>query len=240
MQFFFIRHAQSTNNAMALETGAEIGRSEDPEITETGKQQASLLAKFLQKGDPKELKHCDDGRGNGFGITHLYCSLMLRSVQTGTIIAEQLGLPLVALERIHECGGIHLEDEETGEKILLAGRSQEYFASHYPDLILPEDMIPTGWWNKRPEETREECIERARIYLETLIGMHSGEEQRIAIISHGGFYNDLLGAMLNLQNPDGTWFSLYNAAITRIDFHEEMVELVYQNRVDYLPCELIT
>jgi 2,3-bisphosphoglycerate-dependent phosphoglycerate mutase len=240
MQFFFIRHAQSTNNALAFETGEEIGRSEDPEITQVGAEQAKLLAKFLQQGDPKELKHCDDTQGNGFGITHLYCSLMLRSVQTGTIIARQLGLPLVALERIHECGGIYLADEETGKNKFLPGKSKAYFENHFPELILPEDIIQTGWWDKRPVETREDCIQRARAYLETLIGMHSGEEERVAIISHGGFYNDLLNAVLKLPNPNGAWFSLYNAAMTRIDFHEDMVELVYQNRLDYLPCELIT
>jgi broad specificity phosphatase PhoE len=69
---------------------------------------------------------------------------------------------------------------------------------------------------------------------------HAGDEERIAIVSHGGFYNDLLHTILKLPRRNGLWFSLYNTAITRIDFHPDLVELVNQNRVDHLPCEMIT
>ena len=108
MQLFFIRHAQSVNNAIDFRASSNGKRSEDPPLTGVGVEQAKKLARFLKEGDPKEIKHCGNG---GFKITHLYCSLMVRAVQTGTILARELGLPLIALEEFLECGGIFLDDE---------------------------------------------------------------------------------------------------------------------------------
>jgi hypothetical protein len=39
---------------------------------------------------------------------------------------------------------------------------------------------------------------------------------------------------------DGYWLSLNNAVITRIDFHTDGIGLVYLNRADFLPRDLIT
>ena len=48
MRFYFIRHGQSVNNAIYEATGGSDGRSEDPQLTEIGQQQARLLANFLR------------------------------------------------------------------------------------------------------------------------------------------------------------------------------------------------
>jgi hypothetical protein len=76
----------------------------------------------------------------------------------------------------------------------------------------------------------------------------------VAVISHGGFYNYILSALMNLPwrdkepeehtedqrtPPSPRWFLMNNAAITRIDFDHE-VRIAYQNRVDFLPPDLIT
>jgi broad specificity phosphatase PhoE len=57
---------------------------------------------------------------------------------------------------------------------------------------------------------------------------------------HGAFYNSFLAVLLNLPNQNELWFRMNNAAITRIDFQDDVVRLVYLNRMDYLPVELIT
>jgi 2,3-bisphosphoglycerate-dependent phosphoglycerate mutase len=237
MQFFFIRHAQSTNNALYTRAVSAGKRSEDPPLTDAGVEQARELARFLAHGDPKEIGHCD---GSGFGITHLYCSLMVRSVQTGTILAGQLGLRLTALEEIHEYGGIYLEDEHTGIVTCLPGKDKAYFQENYPQLELPKSMVVSGWWGSRPVETPEDSLRRADSLLRLLRERHSSNSDKVAVVSHGGFYNDLLAKIAGVSRRNGTWFSLYNTAVTRIDFHADLTELVYQNRVDHLPCELIT
>ena len=70
MQFYFIRHAQSSNNALYDSTGSWDGRSADPELTEMGWQQARALADYLQRSpaDPQAAGR-DAANHGGFGIT---------------------------------------------------------------------------------------------------------------------------------------------------------------------------
>jgi 2,3-bisphosphoglycerate-dependent phosphoglycerate mutase len=237
MQLYFIRHSQSKNNALWMSTGSHIGRSEDPGLTEVGRRQAELLAQFLSQ--PASASS-DFQNAAGFGITHLYTSLMVRAVATGTIVAKALDLPLVAWEDLHEWGGIYLRDEQTDERIGLPGRNRAYFETHYPDLVLPDSLGEAGWWN-RPFEEPELRLPRAKRFLRDFMERHGHTDDRVAVISHGGFYNYLLAALLNLPGREGHWFVLNNAAISRIDFTEEdEIWLVYLNRVDFLPKELIT
>jgi 2,3-bisphosphoglycerate-dependent phosphoglycerate mutase len=246
MQFYFIRHAQSENNLLWKRTGSSKGRSEDPGLSTVGEQQAQLLAEYLRKADPSLVVQGRDPQNiTGFGLTHLYTSLMVRAVATGTIIARVLGLPLVVWEDAHERGGVYLRDEQTDERIGQPGHNRAYFEAHYPGLVLPDSLGEGGWWN-RPYEEPEQTLTRARRFLRDLLERHGRTENRVAVVSHGGFYNYLLRALLKLPEPDDTWFVLNNAAITRIDFHDrdpdgaERVALIYMNRADFMPRKIIT
>jgi 2,3-bisphosphoglycerate-dependent phosphoglycerate mutase len=242
MQFYFIRHGQSENNLLWLRTGAGQGRSEDPDLTSVGRQQAQRVARFLKRVDPAV---ADDFYGRdvqnvtGFGLTHLYTSLMLRAVATGTMIAQALGLPLVGWKDLHETGGIFLDDGDSGERVGLPGKNRAYFESHFPNLALPDDLGDEGWWN-RPFEEYEDRPLRAQRVLRELLERHGGTDDRVAVVSHGGFFYHLLRVVLSLPEDDAPWLSMNNTAITRIDFDKERVSLCYLNRVDFLPRELIT
>jgi 2,3-bisphosphoglycerate-dependent phosphoglycerate mutase len=242
MQFYFIRHAQSENNLRWLETGSDSGRDSDPALTTLGWRQAGRLARFLRQpvtGSGRASTDDDPQNVLGFGLTHLYCSLMVRAVATGSVLADALGLPLVAWEGVHEVGGIHVRDEETGEHTGLPGKNRAYFEGHYPRLVLPDSLGAEGWWN-RPFETFEERPHRAHRVLEELLERHGGTGHRVAVISHGGFYNHLMQAVLGLQGPEVPWFSMNNAAMTRVDFEEEATWIQYTNRADFLTREMIT
>jgi len=240
MQLYFIRHGQSENNALWLNTGSHRWRSEDPGLTEFGRQQTEFLAQFLSQADSTVTVNGSDFQNvAGFGITHLYSSLMVRAVATGTVVASALDLPLVAWEDVHEWGGIYLHDEQTDERIGLPGRNRACFEQHFPDLILPDSLGETGWWN-RPFEEPELRLPRAQRVLRDLLERHGGTDDRVAVVSHGGFYNYLLVTILNLPGREGYWFVMNNAAISRIDFNDEEIRLMYLNRVDFLPKELIT
>ena len=108
MHLFFIRHGQSANNVLWERTGNNRGRVEDPELTEMGRKQARLLADFVGRIDgatsPNGRASAEpSGQGplgsvvvNGlrrdyFGFSHLYTSLMIRSVATGTPLSEVIG-----------------------------------------------------------------------------------------------------------------------------------------------------
>ncbi len=240
MQLYFIRHAQSENNALWDRTGSSEGRSEDPGLSDVGKQQAELVAKFIgQKNEGMEENAHDPQNRFGFGLTHLYSSLMIRSVETGTAIAEATGVPLVGWKELHETGGIYLTNPTTGEREGKPGNTRSYFQSHFPKFVLPEMITENGWWN-RAFELEEELLPRAKMVLQTLLEEHGKTNDHVAIVSHGGFYNVFLTALLNLDVERRTWFSLNNVAITRIDFREDEVFLIYMNRVDFLPKKLIT
>jgi 2,3-bisphosphoglycerate-dependent phosphoglycerate mutase len=243
MLFYFIRHAQSENNALWAETGSEQWRNEDPEITDLGVRQAEALADFLAVGNPRGGISGNGTPPLGFDLTHIYSSLMVRAIKTGSIVAERVGLPLTGLEQIHERGGIFLKDYTSETVDCKPGKDRAYFEAHYPNFVLPENMVETGWWDRRPVETPEDCQQRAGLFYQALLEKHGGTDDRVAIVSHGGFYNDLMWNLVGKPTGSRFWFLMYNTAITRIEFREgKDLEAVvaYQNRVEHLTPDLIT
>jgi 2,3-bisphosphoglycerate-dependent phosphoglycerate mutase len=238
MQLYYIRHGQSANNLLLETTGSNDGRSEDPEITPRGRRQAEVLARFLNKQVPIGNASIDRQNVTGFGITHVYTSLMVRSVATACIVAQELGLRPIALEELHEGGGIYLDDPSTGQKIGRPGKGREYFQSHYPRLVLPDGLGDEGWWN-RPFEEYEEMFPRAERFLAGLLARHGAADDHVAVISHAGFYDVLVRTIFKVGRQ-AAWFGLSNTAITRIDYVREEFGLVYSNRVDFLTGDLLT
>ncbi len=238
MQLYFIRHAQSANNRLYEETGSWDGRDSDPELTELGHQQARLLAEHLACTNGETPGRDFVNRG-GFGLTHLYSSLMVRAVATGIYLAESLGLPLLAWEDLHEVGGVFVIGAETGEHLGQPGRPRSEFVTRFPQLELPETLDESGWWN-RAHEVVEQQVRRARRFVYDLLERHGGADDRVAVISHGGFYNFVLAELLGTQADHGFWFGINNTGITRFDFTDEGIALTYANRLEHLPTELIT
>ena len=239
MRFYFIRHGQSVNNAIYDATGRSDGRSEDPVLTEIGQQQARLLADFIRANDTRASGLEQKPKRDYFGFSHLYTSLTLRSVHTGTAVGEALKIPLVAWPEIHETGGIYLEDPLSGEFKGQPGKTRSFFKENYPKMVLPDSLTDEGWWN-RPYESEQERQFRAKNVLQVLLERHAGTDDRVAIISHGGFYVELMRQIFSVTG-EKIWFFLNNTGITRIDFDPDGVAvLVYHNRTDHLPDRLLT
>jgi len=245
MQLYFIRHGQSTNN---VRDGDLTPRSSDPELTEKGVRQAELLAEFLAASAPGNWDPGDDPLNRrGFDLTHLYCSLMKRAIHTGNIIAQRLNLPLFGMPEAHEVGGVFLEtlvnDVVTVNEEY--GVDEGFLATKYPNLILTQPIPRSGWW-RGGKENDKLPQKRAQKVLEWLRQHHASTDDRVAIVTHGGFYNHLLRAMLHIspEEPDnrklGYRLVYNNCAISRFDFTDERVYLVYHNRAEYLPDDLIT
>jgi len=240
MQLYYIRHAQSENNALYPQVRNYEGRSMDPVLTATGRNQAELLALYLRKEAEKNDQQGDQlGSGYIGKFTHLYTSLMERAVATAEIIAGALELPLQAWEDLHETGGIFSYDSVTGEPAGQEGNNREYFKTHHPSLILPDSLGDVGWWN-RPFESMGSRVARGRAVLRDLRQKHGCTNDRIAFVSHGGFYNYFIMAVLGLERRDGFWFLMNNTAITRFDFKEDETVLVYQNQTSHLPPDRVT
>lgn len=246
MELYFIRHGQSQNNANWSNHGYQ--ESPDPALTEIGHEQARLLAEFLKKKQKiTDEKIWNIQNRNGFGLTHIYTSMMERAVYTAAPIAKALDIPLIVWKDIFEEGGIYSRGDQTN--ILgLPGKPRSFFVQNFPTLTLPEELDEAGWWN-RPYEAVEERQPRADRVFAELLARHRDQddrpEHRVAFVSHGGFYMRLISAMLNLpwrQASHGlrSWLILNNCAISRFDIYKEEINFAYLNRTDFLPDHLIT
>jgi 2,3-bisphosphoglycerate-dependent phosphoglycerate mutase len=248
MQLYFIRHGQSVNNAGWGDPNYQ--ESPDPILTELGTQQAGLLAEYLEKNQCiTEHTGWDPHNRYGFGITHMYASLMERAVHTASYTAQKFQqIPFAAWEEIHESGGIFGRDGEMKLKGL-PGKPRSWFEANFPQFILPASLDGTGWWKERPQESEDECQMRAQKVWTELLVRHgdrdSQPESRVAFVSHGGFFMHLMCAILNLpwrqaSNGLNSWFLLNNCSISRIEVHKDEVTICYLNRTDHLPSHLIT
>lgn len=248
MQLYLIRHAQSENNARWAATGSEAERVPDPEITEIGHQQAALLGQYISQISPGAVTMPGDPHNRqGFHLTHLYCSLMTRAVQTASYIHEESGLPLQALDNIHEWGGMYRHDYENEVKVAVPGPNRAYFAKKFPHLTLPPHVGENGWYHERLYEEPEQTAIRARQVYDELLERHGDSEDRVAIVTHGGFMHVLISQLMRSADPlndeNGQrrkFFSHHNGAITRFNLGKDYNQLVYMNNVCYQPPELIT
>ncbi len=227
MELYLIRHAQSQNNLSYEENGTDWNRVEDPELTDLGRQQAKRLADFL------------GGWRSGPFFTHLYSSLMVRAVATAATIGPGLQIRPIAWPEVHECMGIYLENEKTGVNEGKPGKDRSYFEQHYPELLLPDSLDHEGWWN-RPVENPPEWRSRARNFVHELKRRHGGSEDRVAVITHGGFYHEILCVLFDTASTDGIWFTMHNTAISKIGFLDRYIRVDYLNRADHLPPDLLS
>lgn len=247
MELYFIRHGQSVNNAGW--NNPEYMEHPDPYLTELGIEQAKYLAKYL-----KEKQHITNDRvwnnqnQYGFGFTHIYTSLMERAVATAAPTVRALEtVPFSAWVDIHEEGGIYArtdEDKFSG----LPGKPRSFFEKNFPELKLPNNLDESGWWN-RPFESDEERQPRADNVFAELIARHADRqgqpEERIAIVSHGGFFVRLISSMLKLPWRQAafdmkSWFLLNNSSISRFDIRDDEIMISYINNTSHLPAHLIS
>ena len=246
MELYFIRHGQSVNNANW--SNAEYQESPDPTLTEIGHEQAQILADFLKKHQTiTNDREWNIQNRHGFGLTHIYTSLMERAAFTAAPIAQALDIPLLAWKEIHEEGGIYSRGDKSNVQGL-PGRPRSFFMENFHRLTLPDDLDETGWWN-RPYEADEERQPRADQVLSELLARHRDQDgqpvHRVAFVSHGGFFMRLVCAMLKLpwrQAALGlrSWFILNNCSVSRFDIFMNEINIAYLNRTDHLPDHLIT
>ncbi|MCC6454307.1 MAG: histidine phosphatase family protein [Caldilineaceae bacterium] len=246
MRLLIIRHAESSNNKIALnlDNAAYMQqRSADPVITELGVRQTEKLAAHLAGKPPVDAP--PGGKGH-YGITHLYCSPMLRTLQTAKPIAAALGLrPSIWID-IHEHGGMFMGNPHTGENFHVhAGLTRADIARDYPDYELCDGIGEEGWWKSGYEDIAG-CYARAiRVARELRRRAHAEAEgdtkSVVAIVSHGTFIDSLIKALFS-QIPENEFFYFHNnTAITCLDFGQhDTLYLRYLNRTAHLPPEMIS
>ena len=248
MKLYLIRHAESANNAILAANGDESGRVPDPEITEIGHQQARHLGDHLAhpEGDSRQPSFADGRQGaQNYGLTHLYCSLMTRSILTAEYIAGACNLPLFAHLDIFERGGIY-DVEADGSSTGLPGPGRSYFAERFPNLVVPASVGEAGWY-ARPAETDAQFVARTDKALRDIVGRHKDTDDSVAMVVHGDFIDQAVNGLLGLsrwtENYRTAWmgnWAAHNTSITRFDLLADAKVVVYTNRLDHLAVDLVT
>lgn len=232
MHLFLIRHGQSFNNA--LEDPSQ--RVADPELTEKGFKQARIVASYIADGLHLQLNE----RKEGAGLDKLFCSPMIRTLETVKPISCALQLTPRVWVDVHEVGGIYLE-KDGGSAIGFPGYGKDEIESRFAGYECDE-VEGTGWW-KDGKETPEKAWDRAVRVAQFLIEQ-SSQLNRVGVVSHGGFMSELIKALgVNPENQRHPTmrYRHENTSITRIDFNDDgAVEVAYLNRITHLPEELLT
>jgi 2,3-bisphosphoglycerate-dependent phosphoglycerate mutase len=248
MRLYLIRHCESENNFQMRQTGRKQDYNADPRLTPLGHEQAMILGSYLA-GKNLESKDKEKRRSlqrRGFGFSHLFCSLMTRSIETGIYIANTKNIPLVALIDIHERGGLYFRNPDTDKLVDRPSLNHEYFTEKFPQLVLPAGINESGWWNL-PYESEQVALDRAKTFLDQLVAHHGQTKNNIALVTHSGFLQSILQVLFGARETStvggltqNIWFRANNGSITRIDFEESRIRLSYLNFIDYMPAELQT
>ncbi|MGE5602634.1 MAG: histidine phosphatase family protein [Nitrososphaerales archaeon] len=239
MELFIIRHGQSTNNALPDQSDRVV----DPPLTELGLRQAELVAKHLANGIDHETQAIEgqpaDAPLNGMRISRLYCSAMLRALQTAQIVGAALGLQPHVWVDIHEEGGIWLDHGEPAGICGYPGMTRAEIAKQFPECVLPDELAEEGWWRYGREEWTPFLERAARVA--AALRQQAACDERIALVTHGGFSAYLLRALVNAPMDANVFFHHENTGVTRVRFRADgRVSIRYQNRVDHLPADLVT
>ena len=228
MQLYLIRHGQSQNNILTPDTNHL--RVSDPDLTELGQQQAEVVA-----------QHLADFRvwGKSYGITHLYCSAMRRTLQTTQPIAKALNLIPEVWVDIHERGGIFLK-EAPETYVGYPGMTRSQIQNEFPDYILPDEVTENGWWNVADGMEDELASQYRAMKVAAALRSRMDTADCIALVTHGGFMDILLMALTRRLpvNEELFHFIHHNTAITAIRFYKEETVLYYTNRTEHLPPDL--
>ena len=223
MELYLIRHGQSTNNE------GKLPRAADPSLTDIGREQARWAGESLK----------DEG------ITRLYCSPMLRTLQTAQIIGDIIDLPPHVFVGLHEWGGIW-EIREDGTAVQLPGLTRAEIREICPDAILPDDVTDRGWWFNAGfagdiEGMCQLAHENGLAFIAHLGEHHGDTEQRVAAVSHGGSGGSLISAFFGLPSDVGySRFTQNNTGVSKLLFSRERRQLHYLNKISHLPPEAVT
>ncbi len=241
MKLYIVRHGQSTNNALADQSD----RVYDPALTELGQRQAEFVAQHLANGVDPEYRlgvlaeDTSVKNRHDYNITRLYCSAMYRALLTARPIGEALGLTPEVWVDIHEAGGMFLDHYDGRGKVGYPGKTHSEILAEFPNYVLPDEVTEDGWW-RGGFELRSACYGRA-IKVAYQLGKLADSDERIAIVSHGGFIDALMKALLNQLPGQRIFYHHYNTAISRVDFRPDgTLDVRHINRFDHLPPELIS
>jgi broad specificity phosphatase PhoE len=136
--------------------------------------------------------------------THILSSPLLRSLATAHILADTLD---------HASVDVWFDLREAWDTPYRSLRRTE-LQQRFPRALLPASILDAGW--EHPGDTTyESFLARATSVFQTLKTRFSSQD-RVIIVTHGGFANALLHTVLHIAPPMPQWFDLDNGSLSHI------------------------
>ena len=166
MEIYFVRHGESEANIL----GEFSNRGTKHGLTERGRSQVERLCQEIANVD----------------FEALFCSPLLRAVQTAEIISDRLGLPYTVAPALTEY--------DTG---VLEGTAAAEGWQRY-DVVL-RDWLLYHRWESRIEggESFTDIKNRFLPFIEDVIGRYGKKNGAVLLIGHGGTYKCMLPLVLS-------------------------------------------
>lgn len=198
MKLLLIRHAESLGNV-----DQRIQGRQDQDLSDQGRLQAQTLGTFLA--------------ANLWQPSHLYSSSLKRAVQTAQLLLAPLPTQ-PPTQYIQE-----LQELNNG---IFDGLTWQEAETRYPQLC--QALMTSAEWIPIPEaESLQAIRDRAQAFLQALLRNHGNQDQ-IWIVSHGGFLQYLVAAILG---SDRVWgLSISPTALFEFWLDLERWSLTDQNR----------
>jgi broad specificity phosphatase PhoE len=193
-----------------------------------GHRQAQIVAQHLAE----KLKNEQE-------CVRLYCSPMWRALKTADYIGQALDLRSELWVDLHEIGGIYLDHGEEDGLVGYPGKTRQDILSEFPKAVLPAEITDEGWWTGGYEDWSA-CHGRASRVAHAL-HQRASQNELLLLVSHGGFIDSLLKALMNQLPGRHFFYHQYNTAISRISFREDgRLEIHFLNSVNHLPQDLVS
>ncbi|MEO2005040.1 MAG: histidine phosphatase family protein [Candidatus Poribacteria bacterium] len=215
MRLYLVRHGQSTQNRGDLD-------AQEAPLTRLGLQQAEWAGEALRYE----------------GIHRLYCSPMRRAVQTAARISDALDMPPRVRPELCEYGGIWPVKGADGPRYH-HGMTRAELLAICPSAETPESITDRGWWFHKftppCDDSLRHARDSARRLLAELAETLTGDEDRAALVGHGGILDIIICEALGYE-PNGKYIRLMhdNGAISRVDVEYGQTRVAYMNRIDHL------
>lgn len=222
MDVYYVRHGESMGN-----TGES--HAPDPALTDAGLAQAACAADALR----------------GAGVTKLYCSPLLRNLQTARAIGDALSLAPHVMPELCEIGGIGPHDYGDGKLERRCGMNRDEIRAVCPNATFSDDITDEGWWFFRREgrdgvdPAWSHAVAGAKRVGAMLVTERCGKDDVTALVGHGAagwlFFETFLGIEPEVGQQR---FGLDNCSISLFRMREHGIRLAFANRVEHLPLEL--
>lgn len=174
-------------------TGNAEGRVQgqaDLPLTNLGRRQAKAGAQRLQRRE--------------WNPTAIYCSDLVRAAETAEILAAGWGLAVVLDER--------LQEYDCGE---LTNLNEQEIETLYPEIW--HSMHHSADWVSIPGEEGNQAFDlRLQAVLAEIRARH-GDEETVAIVSHGALLGTLLRQFLGLDTSRPAPFRFGNTSISVVE-----------------------